>query len=210
MPITLKMWGGRPRRLQGDDADLPQLAEEVPVKPTFLDLPIAQPVDCHAGYLDCFARGCGTHELAAVGPLPGPPGRHPVAFGELILHCEPEVRERLPIHVDLFAGAVDAPDVLLVGWIVVVIVLNAIFAFAQEYRADRSADRLRALLPISARVRRDSQLRVIDATQLVQGDLVVLRPGDRISADLNLTVSHALAVDELALASVGTTSGGRR
>ena len=84
----------------------------------------------------------------------------------------------------------------LAAAIVVVIVLNATFAFAQEYRADRSAERLRALLPISARVRRDSQLRVIDATQLVRDDLVVLRPGDRISADLNLTVSHALAVDE--------------
>lgn len=83
----------------------------------------------------------------------------------------------------------------LAAAIVVVIVLNATFAFAQEYRADRSAQRLRALLPISARVRRDSQLRVIDATQLVRDDLVVLRPGDRISADLNLTVSHALAVD---------------
>jgi len=80
--------------------------------------------------------------------------------------------------------------------IVVVIVLNAIFAFAQEYRADRSAERLSALLPISARVRRDAQLRVIDATQLVRGDVVVLRSGDRISADLMLTVSHALAVDE--------------
>jgi P-type E1-E2 ATPase len=49
---------------------------------------------------------------------------------------------------------------------------------------------------MSARVRRDGQLRVIDASQLVRGDLIVLRPGDRISADLTLTVSHALAVDE--------------
>ena len=80
--------------------------------------------------------------------------------------------------------------------IVVVIVLNAVFAFAQEYRADRSAERLRSLLPMSARVRRDDQLRVVDASQLVRGDLVILRPGDRISADLTLTVSHSLAVDE--------------
>jgi P-type E1-E2 ATPase len=71
-----------------------------------------------------------------------------------------------------------------------------IFAFAQEYRADRSAERLRSLLPMSTRVRRDGQLRVVDATQLVCGDLVVLRSGDRISADLTLTASHALAVDE--------------
>jgi magnesium-transporting ATPase (P-type) len=84
----------------------------------------------------------------------------------------------------------------LAAAIVVVIVLNAVFAFAQEHRADRSAERLRSLLPMTARVRRDGQLRVIDASQLVRGDLVILRPGDRISADLRLTVSHALAVDE--------------
>ena len=84
----------------------------------------------------------------------------------------------------------------LAAAIVVVIVLNAVFAFAQEYRADRSAERLRSLLPMSARVRRDGQLRVIGASQLVRDDLVVLRSGDRISADLTLTISHALAVDE--------------
>jgi magnesium-transporting ATPase (P-type) len=44
---------------------------------------------------------------------------------------------------------------------------------------------------MSARVRRDGQFRVIDASQLVRGDLVVLRPRDRISADLMLTRSHA-------------------
>ena len=80
--------------------------------------------------------------------------------------------------------------------IVVVILLNALFAFAQEYRADRSAEELRSMLPVSARVRRDGQLRVVDASKLVRDDLVVLRPGDRISADLELTVSHSLEVDE--------------
>jgi magnesium-transporting ATPase (P-type) len=44
---------------------------------------------------------------------------------------------------------------------------------------------------MSARVRRDGQFRVIDASQLVRGDLVVLRPRDRISADFTLTRSHA-------------------
>jgi len=45
--------------------------------------------------------------------------------------------------------------------------------------------------PDERRVRRDGQFRVIDASQLVRGDLVVLRPRDRISADLTLTRSHA-------------------
>ena len=45
--------------------------------------------------------------------------------------------------------------------------------------------------PDERRVRRDGQFRVIDASHLVRGDLVVLRPRDRISADLTLTRSHA-------------------
>jgi magnesium-transporting ATPase (P-type) len=54
-----------------------------------------------------------------------------------------------------------------------------------------TGSRWQPLLPMSAPVRRDGQFRVIDASQLVRGDLVVLRPRDRISADLTLTRSHA-------------------
>ena len=54
-----------------------------------------------------------------------------------------------------------------------------------------TGSRWQPLLPMSARVRRDGQFRVIDASQLVRGDLVVLRPRDRISADLTLTRSRA-------------------
>jgi magnesium-transporting ATPase (P-type) len=80
--------------------------------------------------------------------------------------------------------------------ITVVVVLNGAFAFAQEYRADRAAERLRSLLPATSRVRRDGRLTVVDAAELVRGDAVVLRPGDRIAADLRLAVVHGLAVDE--------------
>ena len=134
-----------------------------------------------------------SRRLAADGPNQLPEPRRPSA----LRHLGKQFTHLLAILLWVASGlALLAGQPALAAAIVVVIVLNAIFAFAQEYRADRSAERLRALLPISARVRRDSQLRVIDATQLVRGDLVVLRPGDRISADLNLTVSHALAVDE--------------
>ena len=134
-----------------------------------------------------------SRRLAADGPNQLPEPRRPSA----LRHLGKQFTHLLAILLWVASGlALLAGQPALAAAIVVVIVLNAIFAFAQEYRADRSAERLRALLPISARVRRDSQLRVIDATQLVRDDLVVLRPGDRISADLNLTVSHALAVDE--------------
>jgi magnesium-transporting ATPase (P-type) len=80
--------------------------------------------------------------------------------------------------------------------IVVVVVLNAAFAFAQEYRADRSAERLDALLPAAARVRRDGRLRTVDAEELVTGDVVVLEPGDRVAADMRVLVAHGLTLDE--------------
>ncbi|MBF6353126.1 cation-transporting P-type ATPase [Nocardia higoensis] len=82
--------------------------------------------------------------------------------------------------------------------IAVVVVLNGAFAFAQEYRADRAAERLRDLLPVRARVRRGGRLTVVDSTALVLDDLVVLRAGDRICADAEVLDIHAkhLEVDE--------------
>ncbi|HET9017169.1 MAG TPA: cation-transporting P-type ATPase [Thermomicrobiaceae bacterium] len=76
-----------------------------------------------------------------------------------------------------------------------VILVNGVFAFAQEYRAERAAERLRDLLPRRATVRRDGVPVEVDAAGLVVGDLVLLQPGDRISADLRLSEAHALAID---------------
>ncbi len=82
------------------------------------------------------------------------------------------------------------------GAIVVVIVFNGVFAFAQEYRADRAVDRLRDLLPVNTVVRRDGRRQSIPATELVPGDLVVLEAGDKVSADLAVVTTSALALDE--------------
>lgn len=77
----------------------------------------------------------------------------------------------------------------------VVVVVNGIFAFVQEYRAERAAARLQDLLPRRVTVRRDGILVEIDAPDLVVDDLVVLAAGDQVSADLRLTEAHQLAVD---------------
>ena len=76
-----------------------------------------------------------------------------------------------------------------------VVVLNGFFAFAQEYRAERAAERLRDLLPRRQTVVRDGLHLDIDARELVTGDLVVLAAGDRISADLEALLSHGLFLD---------------
>ncbi len=80
-----------------------------------------------------------------------------------------------------------------------VVVVNGVFAFAQEHRAERAAHELRALLPRRVTVLRDGRAAEVDAATLVRDDLVLLAAGDRISADLLLTEVHGLAIDASAM-----------
>jgi calcium-translocating P-type ATPase len=82
--------------------------------------------------------------------------------------------------------------------IVVVILLNAAFAFVQELQAERATEALQAYLAPRARVRRDAQEQEIDAAALVPGDVMLLAEGDRLSADARL-IEGALEVDMAAL-----------
>ncbi len=83
--------------------------------------------------------------------------------------------------------------------IVAVILVNAVFAFAQEYRAERASEALRRVLPQTAQVRRDGAEREISAEELVPGDVVILQPGDRVSADAEVLARHELRVDNSTL-----------
>ena len=84
----------------------------------------------------------------------------------------------------------------LAAAIVIVVLVNGAFAFAQEYRADRAGRRLRELIPARVIVRRDGRRTVVDAAELVAGDIVLLEAGDRVPADLDLLEVHSLALDE--------------
>jgi len=79
--------------------------------------------------------------------------------------------------------------------IFLVIVVNGSFAFLQEHRAERAAQRLQNLLPRRAVVLRDGQWLELDAEELVVGDRVALGAGDRVSADLAVTSGRGLLVD---------------
>jgi magnesium-transporting ATPase (P-type) len=78
--------------------------------------------------------------------------------------------------------------------IVVVIVINAVFAFIQETQAERAVEALAAFLPAQAKVLRDGSERTIPARELVPGDVLVIEEGDRISADARL-LAGTLEVD---------------
>ena len=79
--------------------------------------------------------------------------------------------------------------------IFVVIVVNGVFAFVQEHRAEQAADRLRDLLPRRVIVIRSDRHLTIDASLVVPGDLLLLAGGDRICGDLDCVESHGLLID---------------
>ncbi|MCU0311553.1 MAG: cation-transporting P-type ATPase [Acidimicrobiales bacterium] len=79
--------------------------------------------------------------------------------------------------------------------VLLVLVLNAVFGFVQQQRAERAAERLKDLLPRRATVVRDGVARVVPAEDLVRGDLVKLVEGDLVSADADIVEAHGLAVD---------------
>jgi Ca2+-transporting ATPase len=83
--------------------------------------------------------------------------------------------------------------------IVMVVAINAAIGFLTEFKAVRSMEALRRLGGISAKVRRQGQVREIPAVALVPGDIVILEGGDIVTADLRLTQASKLQADESAL-----------
>ncbi len=90
----------------------------------------------------------------------------------------------------------EATDAIM---ILVIVVLNALLGFTQEYRAERAMAALRELANPSVRVRRGNVVESVEASGLVPGDVVQLRAGDRVPADARLLRSINLQVDESAL-----------
>jgi calcium-translocating P-type ATPase len=79
--------------------------------------------------------------------------------------------------------------------IAVVVLVNGVFAFAEERGAARAAARLRDLLPRQVTVVREGHRHLVDAVELVPGDVVLLEAGDRVPADVEVSDVHGLLVD---------------
>jgi Ca2+-transporting ATPase len=122
--------------------------------------------------------------------------------------------KRKPLYLKFFANFTHLMAILLwtggilafighmpeLGWAIwSVIVINAVFSFWQEYKAEKAMEALRRLLPVYATVLRDGQERRIQAEELVPGDLILLTEGDRISADGRLVQEAELRVDHSTL-----------
>ena len=79
--------------------------------------------------------------------------------------------------------------------IVIVILINGLFSFWQEYRAERALTALRRLLPEQIRVARGGQVRELAVEALVPGDIVLLSEGDKVPADARLVEAFGVRVN---------------
>ncbi len=93
--------------------------------------------------------------------------------------------------------------------IIAVVIINGIFAYIQEERAEHAAAKLWALLPAQALVRRDGRPVSVPASELAPGDVVLLAAGDRIPANLTLASASGCSVDESMLTGESERSGKR-
>ncbi|OGO05450.1 MAG: ATPase [Chloroflexi bacterium RBG_13_54_9] len=90
------------------------------------------------------------------------------------------------------------------GVIFAIVLASAVLGFVQEYRAERAMEALQEMAAPTATVRRNGQETEITAKELVPGDIVLLKTGDRIPADLRLIEAVNLTVDEAPLTGEST------
>ena len=90
-------------------------------------------------------------------------------------------------------------DVAEAAAIVVVLMINGAIGFVTELRAARSMEALMRIAEVKTRVRRDGHERMIDAHELVPGDVVILEAGDVVTADLRINQASNLQADESVL-----------
>lgn len=123
--------------------------------------------------------------------------------------------ERPPSAFVIFLGQFKSPIVwVLIGAMLVsafvkefvdmyvigaIVVLNAILGFVQEFRAERSIEALKKMVSLKAKVLRDGKEMLIDAVNVVPGDILLLETGDKVPADARLLESLNLKSEEAAL-----------
>lgn len=83
--------------------------------------------------------------------------------------------------------------------IVVVVLVNALLGVIQESKAEKSLEALQKLSAPTAKVIRNNQVQIVDAKELVVGDVLILEAGDCVGSDARIIESYNLQIDESAL-----------
>lgn len=141
--------------------------------------------------LDQFGRN--VLKRAAKTPLPIRFARHLTNFFALLLWAA--------AIMSLIGGYIsNDPGMSMIGYALTgVILLNAIFTFYQEFKAEKAAEALRGLLASKAKVIRNGKPREVEAAEIVPGDVIIMDAGDKVPADGRLIEENELRVNNSAL-----------
>jgi len=89
--------------------------------------------------------------------------------------------------------------------ILIILILNAVFGFIQEYKAEKSIEALKRLAALKAKVIRNGKEKKIDSRELVPGDIILLETGDKVPADARIIELSQLNIDESSLTGESTS-----
>jgi calcium-translocating P-type ATPase len=157
---------------------------------------VLEVLDAHAVDGDGLRAEEAAHRLEEDGPngLPAERRTHPVVIFLRQFH-----------DVLIYVLLASAIITFVVGdWIDAVVVLavtviNAVVGLVQAGRSQKALDGIRAMLSLTATVRRSGRWVTVEAADLVAGDVIRVEPGDKVPADARLMGAHALQIDESAL-----------
>ena len=135
-------------------------------------------------------------KLAQTGPNELTEGKKQTAVGLFIAQFK-DLMILILLAAAIISGIVgDLKDTVV---ILVIVMLNAIIGFVQEYRAEQAMLALKKMSATAARVIRDGISKNIDSRELVPGDVVILEAGNAIPADIRIIRSRSLRVEEASL-----------
>jgi len=80
-----------------------------------------------------------------------------------------------------------------------IVTINSLFGFVQEYKAEKAIEKLKSMLVPKAEVLRNNHVLDIDSREIVPGDILILRTGDKIMADARVISCAGLKVNEASL-----------
>ena len=116
---------------------------------------------------------------------------------QMLLHQFADFMILILIGAAIIAGAIgDATDTFV---ILIIVILNAIIGFVQEFRAEKAMDALKKMVSVNANVMREGNVLSIPSAELVTGDLVLLETGNIIPADIRLIEVNLLKIEEASL-----------
>ena len=80
--------------------------------------------------------------------------------------------------------------------IIIIIIMNATLGFAQEFKTEKSLEALKNMASPTSKVIRDGKIKIINAEELVIGDLIIVESGDKVPADCMLAEGSNIMMDE--------------